>query len=373
MAQTIRANSVLPARREPITLDTADGLALVGELALPDDREPVATLVCLHPLPTHGGMMDSHIFRKAAFRLPALAGLAVLRFNTRGTWSEQGTSEGAFDDAVGERFDVAAAIEYAEFHDLPDIWLLGWSFGTDLALMHGLDPAVRGAVLLSPPLRFSRAEDLAAWAESGKPVHAFVPEHDDYLQPPEARERFAAVPQAEVVPFAGSKHLWVGDAERVLDEVVRRVAPAVDLPLPREWDGPMETADTSAYNARTIWRAYKDVPVAGAGPGPTGYWTASGATGPALSEPRLAGSAACRPVGRDGVAVAAGRGAEAAGAVAGEVEDDAVAVVVGADAEPGEVVGADHVDHRHRGLDDDAGRRAGASGATAWRCQSKWS
>ena len=118
----------------------------------------MATLVCLHPLPTHGGMMDSHVFRKAAFRLPALAGVAVLRFNTRGTSSVQGTSEGAFDDAVGERYDVAAAIEYAEFDDLPDIWLLGWSFGTDLALMHGLDPAVEGAILLSPPLRFSTDE-----------------------------------------------------------------------------------------------------------------------------------------------------------------------------------------------------------------------
>ena len=35
--------------------------------------EPVATLVCLHPLPTAGGFMDSHILRKAAARLPALA------------------------------------------------------------------------------------------------------------------------------------------------------------------------------------------------------------------------------------------------------------------------------------------------------------
>ena len=153
----IRANSVLPARREAITLHTADGLALVGELALPEDRDPVATLVCLHPLPTHGGMMDSHVFRKAAFRLPALAGVAVLRFNTRGTSSLQGTSEGSFDNAVGERYDVAAAIEYAEFHDLPNIWVLGWSFGTDLALMHAGDPAVQGAILLSPPLRFCRA------------------------------------------------------------------------------------------------------------------------------------------------------------------------------------------------------------------------
>jgi uncharacterized protein len=246
----IRANSVLPARREPVTLHTADGLSLVGELALPPDRDPVATLVCLHPLPTHGGMMDSHVIRKAAFRLPALAGIAVLRFNTRGTRSQQGTSEGAFDNAVGERYDVAAAIEYAEFHEsprLPRVWVLGWSFGTDLALMYGLDPAVEGAVLLSPPLRFSGPEQLAAWAESGKALTALVPEHDDYLRPAQARERFAAVPQAEVVGVDGAKHLWVGDAEKVLDLVVQRVAPEVDVPLPRQWDGPMETADTSAY------------------------------------------------------------------------------------------------------------------------------
>ena len=253
----IRANSVLPARRDAVTLQTADGLSLVGELALPEDHEPVATLVCLHPLPTHGGMMDSHVFRKAALRLPALAGVAVLRFNTRGTASNQGTSEGAFDHAVGEKYDVAAALEYAEFHDLPHIWVLGWSFGTDLALMHGCDPVVEGAILLSPPLRFSTEEHLATWAESGKPLVALVPEHDDYLRPPEAEERFAAVPHAEVVGVEGAKHLWVGDAETVLDLIVQRVAPGVDVPLPREWDGPMETADTSAYADRTT-AVFKD-------------------------------------------------------------------------------------------------------------------
>jgi alpha/beta superfamily hydrolase len=101
MSERIRGNSVLPARREALTLETADGLTLVGELALPLERRPVATMVCVHPLPTHGGMMDSHLFRKASYRLPALADIAVLRFNTRGTSSVQGTSEGTFDNGVG--------------------------------------------------------------------------------------------------------------------------------------------------------------------------------------------------------------------------------------------------------------------------------
>ena len=243
----IRGNSILPARREAVTLHTSDGLELVGELALPPENDPVATMVCLHPLPTQGGMMDSQIFRKAAFRLPALADVAVLRFNTRGTSSLQGTSEGEFDNAVGERYDVAAAIEYAEFHDLPAIWLVGWTFGTDLTLMYGHDPAVAGAILLSPPLRFSDPEHLETWAESEKPLKILVPEHDDYLRPPEARERFAVVPHAELVAVEGAKHLWVGDAERVLDEVVQVLNPDVPVPLPTEWDGPMEVADTSAY------------------------------------------------------------------------------------------------------------------------------
>jgi len=235
MAQ-IRASTVLPARRTAVDLHTADNLRLVGELALPQDVDPVATLVTLHPLPTAGGFMDSHVLRKASYRLPALADLAVLRFNTRGTMSPAGTSEGTFDDAVGERFDVAAAVEFAEFHEapvLPRRWLLGWSFGTDLALMYGLDPSVEGAILLSPPLRYARAEHLDAWAASGKPVLAVVPEHDDYLRPAEARERFARVPQAEVIGVEGAKHLWVGEpsVRRVLDEIVRRVVPD-RAPLP---------------------------------------------------------------------------------------------------------------------------------------------
>src|SRR5258705_2104676 len=84
-AVEIRASTVLPARRRDIVLRTADGLDLLGELALPPRTDPVATLICLHPLPTAGGMMDSHVLRDASFRLPPMAGQATLGFNTTGT------------------------------------------------------------------------------------------------------------------------------------------------------------------------------------------------------------------------------------------------------------------------------------------------
>ena len=237
----IKAVTVLPARRAPVTLDTEDGLRLVGELALPPAAEPVATLVCLHPLPTQGGMMDSHVYRKAANRLPALAALAVLRFNTRGTVSERGQSEGEFGYGETERYDVEAAVRYAAAAGLPRIWLLGWSFGTELALRWGLLPGVEGAILLSPPLRRAGDADLDAWSASGRPLTVLVPELDDYLRPDEARQRFARVPEAEVIGVDGAKHLWVGEnyVRIVLAQIVAAVNPAA-LPdgrsLPVTWE-----------------------------------------------------------------------------------------------------------------------------------------
>ncbi len=230
----IRANTVLPSVRRDVTLHTADGLELVGELALPEHEPPAATLVMLHPLPVQGGMMDSHLFRKAANRLPALARLAVLRFNTRGTESEHGRSQGEFGNGDAEKYDVAAALDLVEYEDLPTPWLVGWSFGTDLALRYGCDPSVVGAVLISPPLRFSTDADLERWAESGKPLVAIVPELDDYLRPAEAEKRFAVVPQAKVVAVPKAKHLFVGFSETVLDGIADAVVPG-SAPLPRQW------------------------------------------------------------------------------------------------------------------------------------------
>jgi alpha/beta superfamily hydrolase len=231
----IRSTTVLPAIREDIVLRTEDGLELVGELALPASGEVTATLITLHPLPTHGGFMDSHVLRKAAWRLPHLAGVAVIRFNTRGTESPRGTSDGEFEEGVGEEADVRAAVDFAVARGLPHRWLVGWSFGTELALMHGADLDVDGALLLSPPLHRAKDEDLKDWAATGKPVTALVPEHDDFLKPDEARERFAPLSQLELIPVEDAKHLWVGETyvRIVLDAIVERVAPE-RAPLPTE-------------------------------------------------------------------------------------------------------------------------------------------
>jgi alpha/beta superfamily hydrolase len=232
----IRGGIELPAVREHIELHTEDGLTLVGELAVPAGRPPVATLVTLHPLPTSGGFMDSHILRKAAGRLPALADLAVLRFNTRGTSSPRGTSEGSFGHGDTERGDVAAAMAFVAQRGLPNPWLVGWSFGTELAIKYGLEHPILGAILLSPPLHRATDAEVAAWAGDERDLVVLVPEHDDYLRPESARARFASVPDATVIAVDGAKHLWVGENQtrRVLNEIVAVVNPSAG-PLPDEW------------------------------------------------------------------------------------------------------------------------------------------
>ena len=233
MPELIRPSTVLPANRRAFTLRTIDGLNLIGEVSSPLGQV-VASLLCLHPNPAGGGMMDSHIYKKAANRLPELAGIEIIRFNTRGTKSEAGQSEGQYDEGNSEKFDVQAALNYC-FDELKieKLWVTGWSFGTDLALKYARDPRVIGLILLSPPLKYSDPEELIFWARDGRPITALIPEHDDYLKPEQAAKAFSVIPQIKLINVEGAKHLWVGEpmVHRVLTEIVGLLAPQ-RLPLP---------------------------------------------------------------------------------------------------------------------------------------------
>jgi alpha/beta superfamily hydrolase len=234
----ITSTTILPAERRDITLQTSDGLTLVGELSLPPEGSPVATAVFLHPLPTAGGFMDSHVIRKAAWRLPTLAQLAVLRFNFRGVSSPRGTSEGQFGHGDDERMDLEAALAFVRSSGLPHPWLIGWSFGTEVILKHAREHVgeIAGVILLSPPLHRTTDDELSRWADVPIPVVALVPEFDDYLTPPEATERFSLAPRVEIVPGEGAKHLWVGEKHTyfVLNEITKRLNPAAS-PLSEWW------------------------------------------------------------------------------------------------------------------------------------------
>jgi alpha/beta superfamily hydrolase len=234
MSQTVRPSSVFDATRTPFHVVTEDGVDLIGEVAAPLG-ESKGAILCLHPLPTAGGMMDSHVYKKAANRLPAMAAITVVRFNTRGTSSEAGSSTGQFDNGKSEHFDVEAMLRYCfDTLKLENVWVTGWSFGTDLALQHAKDPRHKGLILLSPPLRTTTNEQLQYWNSDSRPITALVPELDDYLQPDAAKQRFAIAPSIKIIAVDDAKHLWVGEpaVHRVLSEIVSIVTGiATTLPL----------------------------------------------------------------------------------------------------------------------------------------------
>jgi len=235
MSEPIRPSTVLPAIRTSFTVTTEDGQTLIGEVSAPA-AHPTSAILCCHPNPTGGGMMDSHIYKKAANRLPAMAGITVVRFNTRGTTSEAGTSTGTYDSGRAEKYDVEAMVRYCfEVLKLQELWVVGWSFGTSIAISHARDARIKGLILLSPTLLDIVDGDLQFWAQDGRPITALIPEHDDYLKPDQARARFSVIPQINLIAVDGAKHLWVGEpmVHRVLTEITKVVAPS-RLPLPTE-------------------------------------------------------------------------------------------------------------------------------------------
>ena len=230
----IRANTELPSIREAVTLSTSDGETLVGELARAESPSGDVILF-LHPLPTHGGFMDSHILRKAANRLPAMTGISVFRFNTRGTESPNGKSSGEFDGGNAEQYDLQAAFEFLK-PQFERIWLVGWSFGTELVLKYGWQYPIAGAVLLSPPLHRTSQEELLRWNQVEAPLVALIPELDDFLTEGPAREKFSIIKSIDIQVVEGAKHLWVGETytREVLNRIVHLMAPS-KVPLPTEW------------------------------------------------------------------------------------------------------------------------------------------
>lgn len=248
MAEIV-ANSVLPSHKETLTVITEDGETLVAELAQPEGKDPAATLVLVHPLPTHGGSSDSHLYKKMAWRLPALSNLAILRFNTRGTTSSLGTSSGEFDSSNKEGLDLKAVVEKAVHLTNQPPWVIGWSFGTDVILRNARQLNIAGVILLSPPLRYTKEEELISWSDFDKPMYALIPELDDYLKPTEAKIRFSNLPNLNLVPISGAKHLWIGETQvRVVLNSITKFITGLNQDLPVEYSGPMTRHNDLAKN-----------------------------------------------------------------------------------------------------------------------------
>jgi uncharacterized protein len=109
-----------------LTLATSDGEKLEARWDFADDPR-LAVLFC-HPHPLEGGSMNAPLMISVTTRLVE-RGIAVLRFNFRGT----GASSGTHDEGNAEVNDITAAYQEARAGGL-QVGLAGWSFGAATAL-----------------------------------------------------------------------------------------------------------------------------------------------------------------------------------------------------------------------------------------------
>lgn len=169
----------------------------------------MAALVC-HPHPLFGGTMHNKVVYQAAKSLDAL-GLAVLRFNFRGT----GLSEGKHDRGEGERGDVRAALDFlaAEFPNIP-LLVAGFSFGSWVGLRAGCeDDRVTSLIGLGAPVNNADFSYLTRCAKPKLFVHG---SNDMYGAVDKLKAVVAAVPgENKIVIVEDADHFFVGKLDQV--------------------------------------------------------------------------------------------------------------------------------------------------------------
>jgi alpha/beta superfamily hydrolase len=136
---------------EPISF-VSGKLQLAGML---DKTADARAVIITHPHPLYGGDMDNPVVR-AVRRAYLGKGYSTLRFNFRGT----GGSEGRYDNGVGERQDVQAAIACLVGLGVKVVDLAGYSFGAWVNA--GVSTGFQRMVMVSPPVAF---------IDFGPPVH----------------------------------------------------------------------------------------------------------------------------------------------------------------------------------------------------------
>ena len=186
------------------------GVKLEAVLREPRGHTLRGGAVLCHPHPAHGGTMENRVIYRAAKAVQA-ADLAALRFNFRGA----GASTGSYDEGVGEKDDVAAAINWLEekYPRLP-LALVGFSFGSWVGLQVACpDSRIRAVVGLGLPLNFY---DFDFLAENEKPSLYIVGTQDEFC-PMEKLDFLARrLPQTSAVRrIDGADHFFGAQLEQV--------------------------------------------------------------------------------------------------------------------------------------------------------------
>jgi alpha/beta superfamily hydrolase len=154
------------------------------------------------PHPLYGGSFDNPVVVAMAAGLRQ-ASIATLAFNYRGVEHSDGTATDSLEAAVN---DYAATLTELALRTPGPYFAAGYSFGAGVALLTARDdPRVTGVVLVAPPVRLLRSDDLRAFA--GR-VMVVVGDDDEYASLPELAAILAARPDVALTVIQGADHFF---------------------------------------------------------------------------------------------------------------------------------------------------------------------
>jgi alpha/beta superfamily hydrolase len=168
--------------------------------SMPGDKGVVIT----HPHPLYGGNMYNNVV-ESLLRIYQLAGYTTLRFNFRGV----GSSEGEYNNGIGEREDVKAALRYLSQGGKKVLDLAGYSFGSWVnALAVSEVDTVDRMVMISPPVALMDFNSVGLTPQ----IQLVISGSQDQIAPPKLIENLLSTwnPGAHLEVIDGADHFYVG-------------------------------------------------------------------------------------------------------------------------------------------------------------------
>ncbi len=167
-------------------------------------------VVITHPHPQYGGTMRNPVVETVQSAY-AHNGFATLRFNFRGV----GSSQGDYDNGVGEQDDVRAAIAYVNQRDATAVDLAGYSFGAWVNARVAADKRspIRSMMMVSPPVGLIEFENINALSCLNLIVTG---SRDDIAPANRIRELLPTWnPEAQFEVINGCDHFYIGYLEKL--------------------------------------------------------------------------------------------------------------------------------------------------------------
>jgi alpha/beta superfamily hydrolase len=168
--------------------------------SMPGDKGVVIT----HPHPLYGGNMYNNVV-ESLVRIYQLAGYTTLRFNFRSV----GSSEGEYDNGIGEQEDVKAALHYLTQRGKKVLDLAGYSFGSWVnALAISEVDTVDRMVMISPPVAFMDFKSVGLTPQ----IQLVVAGSRDQIAPPKLIGNMLPTwnPRAHFEIIDGADHFYLG-------------------------------------------------------------------------------------------------------------------------------------------------------------------